>query len=42
MMGRCGVWIDDNSGGIDKDDGLRQVWDVMEKLVVRQGRSLPR
>jgi hypothetical protein len=34
MVSRCGVWIDSNPGGIDMDDGVRQVWDVMEQLVV--------
>jgi hypothetical protein len=34
MVRRCGVWIGSNPGGIDMDDGVRQVRDVMEKLVV--------
>jgi hypothetical protein len=28
------VWIDSHPGGIDMDDGVRQVWDVVEKLMV--------
>lgn len=34
MVSPCGVWIDSHHGGIDVNDGIRQVWDVMEKLVV--------
>jgi hypothetical protein len=34
MVGRGAVWIDSDAGGIDMDDGVRQVWDVVEKLVV--------
>ena len=34
MVGRCAVWIGPDSGGIDMDDGVRQVRDVVEKLMV--------
>ena len=36
------MWIDSNPGGIDMDDGVRQVWDVMEKLVVGDLSNLVR
>jgi hypothetical protein len=42
VVRRCGVWIDTNSGGIDVDDGVRQVWDVVEKLVVGDFGNLVR
>ena len=28
------MWIDSNAGRIDMDDGVREVRDVMEKLVM--------
>jgi hypothetical protein len=34
VVSRYAVWIGSNPGGIDMDDGVRQVWDVVEKLVV--------
>ena len=34
MVSGFGVWIDSNPGGIDMDDCVPQVGDVMEKLVV--------
>jgi hypothetical protein len=42
MVSGCGVWIDPYPGGIDVDDGVRQVRDVMEQLVVSDLGNLVR
>ena len=34
IVDSCGEWIASNLGGIDMDDGIGQVWDVVKKLVV--------
>lgn len=42
MVSGCGVWIDPYPGGIDMNDDVRQVWDVMEELVVGELSNLVR
>ena len=34
MVGRCGVWIESGGSRINMDYGVREVRDVMKKLVV--------
>ena len=36
------MWNNSNTGGIDMDDGVRQIWDVVEKLVVGNFGNLVR
>jgi hypothetical protein len=36
------MWIDSNRSGINMDDGVRQLWDVVEKVVVGDFGNLVR